>query len=301
MIMKSNFITISQNKYNNLFIYLLFLLFAAIPLNKSIANVMLIEPDSIAEPDSLKYPRERFSINFGGFFASLNNDIIVGNEQLGLGISLNLEDALGLETSSLVVRGDTEYHFGKRGRSAARFEYFGLYRTATKVLESEIEIDSTVFPVGTKLSSKFYFQIFKGAYDYAFYIDERIRIGASIGLFVMPISFSTVGLNLPEVSTSITAPLPVLGLSTEFAITPKLNFKQSIEFLYLEFSNYKGVLTDFDIRLEYNPWRHIGFGIGFNSYNLNISVTAESNINLDFVGSLESSYAGLLFYGRYYF
>lgn len=294
--MKRNLFFHFLNQYRiSLMLHLTFLIIATLPLNKTLATTANIESDS------LKYPREQFSVSFGGFLTSIKNDIIIGNEQLGLGVSLNVEDAFGLKTSTTVLRGDVEYALGKRKRSIIGLEYFGLYRSASKVLESEIEIDTMVYPVGTQLNSKFDLQIFKGDFDYAFYMDERIRIGASFGLFIMPISLSTDGEQFSEFNAQITAPLPVLGLSTDFAITPKIHLKQRIEFLYLRFSNFEGVLTDLNVRLEYNPWKHFGFGLGFNSYDLDITITSESNINLDFIGTIESSFAGLLFYGKYFF
>ena len=294
--MKNNFLTLQLHRFsNNLLFYLAFIFIVAAPLNNTQAS------SSIIESDSLKYPRERFSVSFGGFLTTLNNDIILGSKQLGLGLSLNVEDAFGLKTSTTVLRGDVEYNFGKRRRSNGKLEYFGLYRDAQKVLDTEIEIDTVTFPVGTEINSIFNLQIFKGTYDYAFFMDDRVRLGVSIGLFIIPIRFSTKGLNYSEVKTQFTAPLPVLGISTSFAITPKLKFRQSIEFLYIRFSNFDGVLTDLNVRLEYNPWKHFGFGLGFNTHDLKINLSAESNIDLDFVGSIESSFAGLVFFGRYYF
>ena len=253
------------------------------------------------ETDSLKYKWDRFSISFGGFLAGMNDDIIFGSKQVGLGVSINLEDALGLKTSSLVLRSDASYRFGKRLRSSAKFSYYGLFRDSRKVLETEIEVGDEVFPVGTELNSLFNLQVFKGTYDWAFYKDKRVKFGLSAGLFVMPIRFKFVAKNIPEVKTNFTAPLPVVGISSDIIIRPKIHIKQSIEFLYLSFTNFRGVLTDFNLRLEYNPWDHWGFGLGINSFNLQIAIKKESDINLDFIGTIETSFTGILFYGRYFF
>ena len=230
----------------------------------------------------------------------MKNDVIIGSRQVGLGITLNLEDALGLQSTSTALRSEAEYHFGKRGRSATRFGYFGYFRSAKKVLEAEIELEDKTFPIGTELNSKFDFQVIRGTYDYAFFMDERIRFGASIGLFVMPINFSTAILGEEQARAKFTAPLPVLGLSTDFALTPKIHFKQRVEILYLKFSNTTGILTDINLRIEYNPLDHYGFGLGLNSNNFNITSALKNNSIFDFVGSIETSFTGMLFYARYY-
>jgi hypothetical protein len=283
------------NRMNKIVFILILVIFQASP------DIKAQENNAVIKTDTLKYKWERFSLSFGGLLTGLSSDFIVGSQQVGLGLSVNLEDAFGLESSTLVLRSELAYHLGKRQRHSIRFGYFGFSREAIKVLDSEIEIGNTTFPIGTEVNTKFNFQIYKGTYDYSFYMDERVKLGVTFGIYIMPISFSTSALGLSGEVAEFIAPLPVLGISTKFAITPKLFLKQGIEILYLEISNFKGYITDLNIRVEYNPWKHFGFGLGIDTYRLNISVSQKENVGLDFVGSIKTSYTGLLFYGKYYF
>ena len=251
--------------------------------------------------DSLDYSWEKFSVSLGGFISGLSTDILFGNEQVGLGIAINMEDALGLETTNLVFRGETEYNFGRRDRHQIGFGYFGFFRASTKVLESDIAISGQIFPIGSEVNSRYDLQIFKTAYQYSYFVDKRVKLGASLGLFIMPISFSVSSLGFSDKATSFTAPLPVLGLDANFAITPKLYIKQGIEVLYLQIAEFKGAITDINFRLEYTPWKHIGFGIGYDSYMLSIERDDPGNGLISFVGSIRSGYTGLLFYGKFQF
>ena len=289
-------ICLNSRKWKNKLIFnLIIVTFFTTPFTKAQENI----PNN--KTDTLNYYWERFSFNLGGFITGLNSDIQLGSQEVGIGAAINIEDALGLETSTLVLRSEMEYNYGRRRRHTARLGYFSLFRNARKVLDSEIEIGDETFPVGTEVSSKFDLQIYKGAYDYSFYMDERVKLGITFGLFIMPISFSTSALGLSEEVAEFIAPLPVFGLRTNFAISPKLFLKQSIEILYLEISNFKGSISDINLRLEYNPWKHFGFGLGINSYRLNISIYENDNTFLDFAGSIKTSYTGMLFYGKYYF
>jgi len=264
-------------------------------------NVCAKEKNNTSEPDTLNYSWERLSINFGGFLTGLNNDIQLGSQTVGLGVIINVEDALGLETTSTVLRSEVHYNFGKRRRHTAGLEYFGLFRNALKVLESDIEIGDQIFPVGTEVDSRFNLQIYKAKYSYAYFQDKRVKLDASFGLFVMPITFSASALNLKETATDFVAPLPVLGIGSTFAITPKLYLEQNVDFLYLKISNFKGLITDVNFRVEYNAWKHVGFGTGLNTFRLNIDAYGKDYKYFDFKGSLKTSYAGLLFYAKYYF
>ena len=44
----------------------------------------------------------RFTVNLGGFIAGVNTGVRFGNEQLGLGIDIKLEEALGMQASNFV-------------------------------------------------------------------------------------------------------------------------------------------------------------------------------------------------------
>ncbi|MDX2444867.1 MAG: hypothetical protein QNK30_13810 [Bacteroidales bacterium] len=251
--------------------------------------------------DSLNYSWERFSVNLGGFITGMNSDIALGVEQLGLGITINLEDALGLKTSMLALRGEAGYVFGKRKRSTFRFHYFGLFRNSSKVLESDIEIGDNIFPIGTEVNSRLNISNFKVNYDFNFYMDKRVKLGFTVGLFIMPINFSLTAMGFSEGSAYFVAPLPVLGIQSNFAITPKIFLRQNIQILYLEISNFKGNILDFNARIEYNVWKHIGFGLGINSHRMSISGVKDGENLLDFDGSLKTGYTGLLFFAKYYF
>jgi hypothetical protein len=255
----------------------------------------------IRKSDSLQYSWEKFSMTLGGFISGLSTDMVFGSEQLGLGLAFNMEDALGMETSTLVFRGEAGYNFGKRSRSMIKCGYVGFFRNSKKILESEITLGDAVFPIGTEVDSRFDIQIYKTTFNYAYYKDERIKLGASLGLHIIPIRFSVHSLGRSEKATNFTAPLPVLGLDVRFAVTPKLQIKQSIEVLYLKISDFKGKITDVNFRLEYSPWKHIGFGLGYNSYLLSLIKENEGDDIFDFTGSIKTGYSGMLFYGKFYF
>ncbi|MCK5694768.1 MAG: hypothetical protein KAI08_18005 [Bacteroidales bacterium] len=259
------------------------------------------EPEKETDRDSLEYHWERFSVSLGGFLAGVKSDISISGSETGLGININMEDALGLSTSTFAFRGEAEYNIGSRRRSHVRMSYFGLIRNSNKTLETEVEIGNSVFPIGTELSSKFNLHIIRGLYDYAFFKDERISLGVSGGLYVLPVKFAIATESTIDESTSFVAPLPVIGVRNTFLITPKIAIKQSVEVLYIKISNYQGSISDLNIWLEYNPFKHLGIGLGYNTFQLNFNSIQSTENDRNFYGSIETGYTGLLFYGRYFF
>ena len=150
------------------------------------------------------------------------------------------------------------------------------------------------------LSSIFNISIVRLKYDYSIFHDNRVSIGASFGLFLMPISFSVKAAGQEDHSTKFTAPLPLLGLRTDFSITKKLFLKQNIEFLYISTSFFSGGLIDLSVYLEHKTFDHIAFGVGVNTNRLNISLKKPDS-SIEFYGDIIMDYTGMLLYGRYYF
>lgn len=243
---------------------------------------------------------DRFSITGGAFISGLNSDITFFNQQLGAGIIIDFEDALGLSTNSFVFRSNATYVFGKQMKHAISAGYFGVYRKSTKILDKELIVGGIVYPIGAEINSKYDLTIIRGKYDYTFFQDNRVLIGASFGLFIMPVNFSVRADMIGESKSKFIAPLPLLGLRTDFKLTKKLYLRQSVELLYLSMSTFKGSVLDLNVLLEYYAFKKIAFGIGVDSNRINISVLNQGSSLGDFTGIIRTDYTGLIFYGKFY-
>jgi hypothetical protein len=254
-----------------------------------------------ADPADPNWPWERYSFNFGGFVADVSSDVRLGSARLGTGIDVNLEDALGLDSTSKVFRVGAAVRFGKSRRHQAEFSWFQLNRDASKTLGRDIEIDNVVYPIGTKVESFLDVQIWKAAYNYSFFLDDRINLAAGIGVFVMPIKYGVNASGIGETGEDITAPLPVVGLRADFALTRKWFLKQTIDLFYLKVGDFKGAVVDSITAVEYKPWKNLGFGLAANNFRVEIEADGEDYPNIDFVGNIKFEYVGLLLYGKLYY
>lgn len=147
-------------------------------------------------------------------------------------------------------------------------------------------------------------KIFKATYSYSFFQDDRFDLAASAGLFVIPIDYSIKATNLLEghEEDSVTAPLPVIGLRGDFAITPKLFLKSNIDFFYLEYDNYEGSIIDIRMAIEYNLFKNIGFGLGFEHLQVDVEAKGDSDFpGVNFNGNILFNYSGVLLYTKIYF
>ena len=267
------------------------------------ALLLVLLPVSSHADNTAKYnlPWEKFSFQGGAFFAALNNRVTAGPE--GAGVAIDLEQALGLDSSSTVFRLGTLYRIGEKRRHRVDLDYLYFNRESTKTVGQGIVVDNVSIAPGTVVNTTFNYQIIRAAYSYSFFQDNRMDLAASFGLFVMPIEFdiSASGLGSSEGDFSFTAPLPALGLRGDFAITPRWMLRTNLDFFYLEYDRFEGVLIDARFAVEYNPWEHFGFGLGLDSFKLKLSAEGEDYPSVDFLGNITSQFFGVQLYARYFF
>jgi hypothetical protein len=254
-----------------------------------------------AEGGSQEKPWDRFTLNLGGFITTLNSTATIGSERTGVGATVNFQEALGLDSSLSVFRGEALYRFGDSMRHRVDFGYFDLRRTATKTLQRDVQIGDKVYPIGTTVDSRVDLQIMKGTYSYSLFQDNRFDLGVSVGAFVAPVSIKINSTHLGEADKNFTAPLPVVGMHFDFAITPKFFIKQRVDFFYLEYKSFKGSLLDAAIGVEYNIWKHFGAGLAYNFFFMRVEASSDSSSPVKLNGNAEFSFSGLMLYGKIMF
>ena len=269
----------------------------------AVALLVVLTPLSSHAADNTTYnrPWEKFSIQGGVFFAGLNDKVTVGTE--GAGVAVDLEQALGLDTQNQIFRVAALYRIGEKRRHRVDLDYLYFNRTATKTLDRDITVDNVILPVGRRVDTTFNYQILRAAYSYSFFQDDRMDLAASFGLFVMPIKFSmsAEGLGSGEGEFKFTAPLPALGLRGDFAITPRWMLRTNLDVFYLKYQSFEGGLVDTRIAVEYNPWEHFGFGLGFENFRVQLKAKGDDYPAVSFQGDVKSQFMGVQLYARYFF
>jgi hypothetical protein len=267
---------------------------------------ILSQPAYAESRAAAEKPWEKFSINLGGFISTIDSNLRIGAN--GLAVNIDLEDMLGLDSEQSVFRVDGIWRFSDNRRHRFDLGWFSYKRESTKQVLNDFDVEGPggsriTVPAGTTVESNSDVDIFKGTYSYSFIQDDRVDLGLSIGLYVMPIKTGLKAAGLVDVSeaASFTAPLPVLGLRADIAITPKWFLRFGSELFYLEYDNFKGSLVNAFTKLEYNPWKHVGLGLGVESLRLKIDSESNDYPGIDFNGDFEFNYTGLEIYTKIFF
>jgi hypothetical protein len=263
-------------------------------------------PPAFAEENATKkkaatLPWDKFTLNLGTFVSSTDSSVRLSAK--GVGITVDVEEALGLDTTTTVFRTAGIWRFSDNRRHRLDLSWFALRRDGDKQLTQDLTIDGVTYPTGTQVNTAFDLDVYKAAYSYSFLQDDRIDVGVAIGLYVMPIRFDLYasGLLTGQVSETFTAPLPVIGLRADFLLTPKWILKTNIDVLYVAYEQYAGYIFDSRLAVEYKAFKHVGFGLGVENFNLGIEAEGEDYPGIDLVGQIDYEYIGAMLYASIYF
>ena len=275
-------------------------------------SVVVFGPGTIlaAEKKAVK-PWKRFDVNLGASRILNQSSVRVGSP--GLGVDIDPESALGLDSTTTTFRLDGFWRFTRNRRHRLDFTYYSNRRHSNKTLEEDLEIGDDVIDVGTEIDTKFNFDLFRLGYSWSFFQDDRVDLGVGGGLYIVPIELKIdaegtvngqpISPGSTVVEETLSAPLPVINLRADIAITPRWFLRNRIDAFYLEINEYTGSIIDTRVAVEYEPFKHVGFGLAWDYLRLDIEAEDDDNgiPGLDFTGNFEFRNAGLMLYLKAYF
>jgi hypothetical protein len=245
-----------------------------------------------AAADSLE--DDRFSLSLGVFLTDRDTEARF-DSSLGNGTDIDLEADLGLNSSDSVFRVDGYFRFSERHR--ADFSVFDLSRKNSKQIERDIQWGDTLYSIDTVVESDNGLSIYKAAYTYSFLNGEDGYLGATFGIYVADWNVSIKEENTGSAEVGeLTAPLPVVGLRGEYALSDRWSFRASGEFFFVEYGNVDGSLVDIYAGFDYSILDHLSLGIGFNRVTIDVDATKSS-----FGGALDWQYSGALAFLKFDF
>jgi hypothetical protein len=268
---------------------------------------------AVAQSNMIPFGKETFQIDLGWYrpnFKSSFSQSFPGSP-IPPG-TINMEDDLGLDHHLDVLRLGGYWRFADKHRIF--FGYYNLNRDTTGTLNKNIGpisipalgVNDTIL-AGSNITAKTNWDVYILGYGYSFYKTETAEVTGKIGFDVARISASMNGtLNTlangvlvgatAGSNSDVTAPLPVIGLSGEWAFSPGWKLVGSIGGFKLKVNEVDASVVDGTIAVDYRLFRNFGVGLGYTWLKLKGDVTKS-----DWNGSLNWRTDGINLYGSLVF
>jgi len=205
----------------------------------------------------------------GAFIADLDTQSQVTSSGLG-GRKFSLENDLGLKNDDAVIFGGLRWRFGRR--HSLGIMHMGLDRDADETLTRELAIGDETFTINTMTMTKFDYRTTNLDYRYSFIANDRLDAGLLVGINHIDFDFEVVGdTGLPNgavvrnsVREAEAFPVPSIGVGFRYVLNQDWYLRFGATYFRYDDGDWDAALLLAGIGVEWFPWRHFGFGVGYD-------------------------------------
>ena len=220
--------------------------------------------------------QDRFFFGIGVFYPRTTTEAQLDSNRLGVGASVSFEQSLDMERSKAVPSFFGRWRFGERWRLDA--EYFELNRSSERRLDRDLQWGDQVFAVNTSVATQFDFSDLRVSVGYSFFKRPDKELGVGLGLHMATYDVSLTGQAGNSEGEDVLAPLPVLSLFGQFALTDTWAMGLRLDRFAPSYDKFDGSLTSLGIDVLYQPFKHVGFGAGYRALAIRAEIEGERRI-----------------------
>src|SRR5262252_3583689 len=212
-------------------------------------------------PTSNPALNDPFWIAAGVFYPKTTTTARLDSSRLGVGTSVDFEQALGLKDQETVPDIAARWRFAEHWR--VEVEYFDFNRNGDRTLDRQIQWGDQVFQVNAQVHSKFDFSDTRISVGWSFYKTPDKELGVGLGFHMADYNASISTANLGANNGKVLAPLPVLSVYGQFALNNQWAVSTRLDRFSLKYGDYDGNITALGMDLNYQPFRYVGFGLAY--------------------------------------
>jgi hypothetical protein len=271
-------------------------LIAVLGLGASIANTA-----SAQSSPAQALLDDRLVIHVGAF--ALNTNIRANlNGRSSSNPDIDFDEVFGRSNDTTRVRADVLWRVTP-GHNL-RFLYFNNSVDRTKIVDQSLAWGDATYGIGARVDFRHELEIFELAYEYAFVRQPAYELAASLGVHLTDLTLQLSGnasLTRPDGSietasattrsSSLPAPLPVIGLRGGWVIAPNWYVDGLVQYFRASLGGYDGYWSDIRVGATWMYNRHVGIGLGYNRFATSLKIERD-----DFNGRLRTGYSGLQAY-----
>jgi hypothetical protein len=238
---------------------------------------------------------DKFSLWIGGFFPNVKSTIRLDSNSITLpGDEIDFENFLGLEDSKSVLWGGFRWHANYRNQ--LEVEINNLNRTGSvSASTGDVNIGDQTIIAGAQIDTQFDLALVRLTYGFSVIRKQKhdLAVKAGVHMAFVGLKIDAFG-DIQDVDTGMTVcnpspcqasietsdytlPLPHLGLSYTYAITPKWGLRTQALGFAIKIGDIKGTMAEFDLDVHYQPWEHVGFGGGLRYWDLTVEYSDDGS------------------------
>jgi hypothetical protein len=250
---------------------------------------------------------DRFVLSVGGFAVTSSiNASLLGTANTSEQ-SIDFDKQFGTDADQTRWRGEVLWRITPTQH--VRLSYFSSDVALTRSIDKDLPWGDYTFKASAQVAAETKFRVYELNYEFAFLRRPTYEIVAIAGIHLDDLTLKLSGnasltIDTPTgaveeaavytaTSHSVPAPLPVVGVRGDWAVSPHVYLDASGKIFSLSYQGIDGNWSELRAGATWMFSEHFGVGVGYDRFAVHVNVAKAS-----FNGRLNWGYQGLLIYLR---
>jgi len=255
-----------------------------------------------AESDDVHpYLEKGFSLDLGVFYPDRQMDLRVDGSLGAINTNIDFDESLRLKASGNSFSAQFSWKFSDNW--SLNGQYFTSSDSQSAVLEEDIEWEDIVFNAGSFAAVGSDFSLTRFYFGRHLDVKKLHEFGIGLGIHWLHIGAFIEGeIRINGIPTgarravSEEVPLPNIGVWYNYSISPRWALLTRLDLLSADIGDYKGLMVNSAVGLNFQAFEHIGFGLNYNYFELDIDVDKSQ-----WHGNVETVFQGVYGYVSFYY
>lgn len=260
--------------------------------------LVLILPTGAMAQDYEYHPvlSDAFTIDLGVMQSSSSFDIgaNVPGAELG-GKEVDFNEALGVDNSDTFFDGQFRWKFGHDDKWSLWGQYFSNKATGSATLKQDVTFLDTTFREGSFVQAGTEMTVSRVFLGRSLYKNAQNDFGVGIGIHNLALDAYIEGeVDTNEGSTGVqkravdaSQILPNIGTWYNYSPAKRWLLHGRVDWISANIGDYDGQLWNASAGVNFQAWRHVGFDLSWQYFNLDLNVDER-----DWTGSVSTTYSG---------
>jgi len=239
---------------------------------------------------------DTFMLKLGSYSIGDSSTNLIVNPEGDTGTEIDFQRELNGESKDSAARIDARYRFNDK--HSINFTAFGINRSGSSTLTLNLKVGDNEYSVGETVNTDLDYTLYKLGYGYSFYHSPEVELTLIAGVHVTGYDLlvtDSAGQNIT--SSDVTVPLPMLGLSMKYEITPRWSVFYIAEAFTVRIEDtFSGNLLNYELSTEYRLLKNFSIGAGIVRFSIDVDVDASN-----WQGGITDSHRGVTVFGSLYF
>ncbi len=218
------------------------------------------------------------SVKVEAYLAGVGSHARVGTASGSHGTEISFENQLGLSDNEFLPAFEIGWRINDDW--VLQGQYYALDRTASTLLERELTVGETTYPVSARVRAGFGSDVYRFTINNLVFQRERLELGLGVGLHATDFtlfvegqgSVGNMGTSLRREQRRIFAPLPTIGAIGQWEPARRVTLFGRVDWLSLTIDDYSGRLINAEASVSYTLHRNVDLGISYRHVDYELKV-----------------------------